>query len=70
MPPSTIVAEIRCDNGHVRRLTFVDLPRDWVERHLALLDGSSPLYAIPVAPGSGCCECPDCGAPLHAGIVE
>lgn len=75
---TNLIVECKCKAGHVTRLIYQDMSRDFVEGVCGLLDGTSPMYLFPPCEDSSIGKCAwsepgsleVCGEPFKASIVD
>lgn len=69
-----ILAEVVCKGGHLQKFRYVGFTREYVEHHLGLMDGTSPLYKFPPREGDGSvigkCGIPGCMTTIKSRIVD
>jgi hypothetical protein len=60
-----------CELGHVEKLTFNGMSREYVELQAGLLDGTCPAYVkSPIGTNSSIGKCATCGSQISCTVSD
>lgn len=69
------VVDLRCEDGHIQKITLEGYTKEMADDYVGLLTGQSRWFTVPVPPGRGQpgsvgkCGHPNCGAQVSAIIT-